>query len=57
MIIFLPTNGRTKADAPRKTGIHATKWPLHAQGGRPAGQGSKTVLHASQENDAKHRLV
>src|SRR6266567_7544078 len=38
-IIFLPTNGRAKEDRPVTTGIHATKWPPHAQWARPAGHG------------------
>src|ERR1700693_4125825 len=38
-IIPLPTNGRTKENHPCKTGIHATKWPPHAQWARPAGHG------------------
>jgi hypothetical protein len=46
-MIFLPTNGRTYAVDPRKTGIHATKWPLHAQWARPAGHG----LYFSLEGD------
>jgi hypothetical protein len=29
--MMIPTNGRTKAAYPTQTGIHATKWPLHAQ--------------------------
>ena len=34
---YPPTNGRAEEDDPFKTGIHATKWPLHAQWARPAG--------------------
>jgi hypothetical protein len=33
--MMIPTNGRTYADDPCKTGIHATKWPRHAQWARP----------------------
>jgi hypothetical protein len=29
--MMIPTNGRTCAAHPAKTGIHATKWPLHAK--------------------------
>jgi hypothetical protein len=28
---IVPTNGRPYADDPCTTGIHATKWPRHAQ--------------------------
>src|ERR1700678_1941443 len=33
-----PTNGKTTENHPCMTGIHATKWPHHAQWARPAGQ-------------------
>ena len=36
-IVCIPTNGRTNAGDPCKTGIPATKWPLAAQAARPAG--------------------
>src|SRR3981189_2799506 len=35
---MIPTNGRTNADRPCKTGIRATKGPPHAQWARQAGQ-------------------
>jgi len=39
-----PTNGRTTEDRSCKKDIHTTKWPLHAQWARPAGQGPKVVV-------------
>src|SRR3981189_870610 len=36
----LPTSGRTNKDHCARHGIHATKWPLHAEWACPAGQSS-----------------
>src|SRR3979490_2464315 len=36
--MFLPTDGRTTEVHHARQGTHATKWPLHAQWARPAGQ-------------------
>jgi hypothetical protein len=36
--MMIPTNRRATKDDPRKAGMPATKWPLHAQWARPAGQ-------------------
>jgi hypothetical protein len=41
---MIPTNGRTDDNYPAETGMHATKWPLHAQWACPAGPGFSIEL-------------